>query len=422
MTYNIKSIENCIEKRNKYENNVISVTGTCGKTTTCKMIYDILKNIYTIDKTHENRNSFVGIPNSINYDFNLKSNLWLVEIGIGGLDQMNSLTFLVKPNIRIITNVLVSHTHKNFTPKQYQTEKLKFIKNLPPNTVVIINNDDKLISSQKFNDDIVVIRCGSKSSDDVQLVSYAICDDNISSVINIKIKDKTEISNINFKLNGIGYHNAFNVCLAIGCAIYLNVPIDTIQKSINNFDFYSNRGKIILKPNYILYDYSYNCVYNACYKNLETFKKIKNKNKLIIFGFNIITPTIVRYLISYSKIITNNIIIFLPELKIQPIDEIITNSFQIITNSHQIKKINQLNETTTSEKIELIKESNELINESNHLINEKLQNIIIISKYNDIINHIKPLIKPKEQLSIFIQGSAEANLFNIVDIIKNSKF
>ena len=42
------SLKKCIYKISQYKNPIISVTGSCGKTTTCKMVYELLQNKYRI--------------------------------------------------------------------------------------------------------------------------------------------------------------------------------------------------------------------------------------------------------------------------------------------------------------------------------------------------------------------------------------
>jgi len=253
----------CSNKISQYKNNIISVTGSCGKTTTCKMIYELLKNKYTIDKTHENSNSFLGIPWCVNNFFNINSDLWLIEIGIGAVNEMDKLVKMINPNIRIITNITEAHLANFNNLKEYQDEKLKFYDTMSENNIAIINNDDILLANYKFKPNIKVIYCGSKDTDDIQIIDFKLNEDNISSSIHIKINTINQNiinKNIKFKLNGICKHNAINCSLAIGCAIYFNIPLDLIIKTLNIFKLYKNRGNIIV-------------IYNIAYKNFFKLKR-----------------------------------------------------------------------------------------------------------------------------------------------------
>ncbi len=355
-----------IGKRNIYKNPVISVTGTSGKTTTVKMIHDIIKSTYTVDKTLENSNSTAGIPYCITKYFNLSSDYWVIEIGIGNVGEMDTLLNIVKPNIRVITNIDEAHTDSFQNKESYQTEKLKYLENLPADTVLIINNDDPILSSLKFEPNIKVIKCGSKETDDIQIQNYIINSDNISSTFQIQIYNKIKIT---IKLNSIGVHNGINACLAIACAYYLNVTIPNIINSLDNFIFYQNRGSIIVKPSYTIYDYSYNCIPYACLKNLEAFKNINSNNKLVILGSEYgmkSSKDCLELLLNISVKITNNIIVYSKDL-------------EQLTNSNQ--------------------------------------NIKIYNNFTSIINDVKQLINLNEYLYIFIQGSNKMELFNLIKLL-----
>jgi UDP-N-acetylmuramyl pentapeptide synthase len=307
------SVRNAVIKRRKFKSTVIGVTGTCGKTTTCKFIHDILKEFVTIDATTNNRNNIVGISYSINDLFDLKNKYWLFEMGVGSPGQMNCALKIVRPRIRVITNIGVAHTSQfENGEKGYVNEKLSFIREMPQGTTLIINNEDERLSKFEYQKDINLIRCGTKPTDDVQLVSYFGNDK--ESIVGIKYKNEI----INFKMNGIGQHNAINLCLAMGCALSV-VPFTKIKDKINNMNInmHQNRGNIIEKKNIVFYNHTYNCVPQSVLANLEGFKCINCKNKLIVLGDmtglqNIRAPhsNVIKKCLTITN--PNNIIIFSP--------------------------------------------------------------------------------------------------------------
>ncbi len=361
----------CKEKISKYKNPIISVTGTSGKTTTTKMIHDIIKSTYTVNKTYKNCNTILGIPTCVNTYFNLNSQFWVIEMGISKVNDMTKLLELVKPNIRVITNIDEAHISTFANNYEYQIEKLKYLENLPPGTVVIINTDDPILSALKFNSNIKVIKCGSKDSNDIQLLDYNMNYDNISSTIKVRIFNDNIIE---FKLNSIGFHYGIDACLAIGCAYYLKVPINCIKNSLNKLTFYENRGEIIVKPSYTLYDYSHNCVIYACLKNLESFNDVNNTNKLIILGSKFgmkNNNTRLEKLLDVSMEITDNIIVYSKKNYILTLDSKYSNT-----------------------------------------------NIKICYNFDSILEHIKFLIKNHGYLSIFVQASNEMELFKFTKNIK----
>jgi len=203
-TNNLKEI--AIDKRKQFNKPIISVTGSCGKTTTCLLIYNIFKNYgFKINKSHENSNSGIGIVWNINNLFNLESDFWIQEIGIGKKNEMDQNLNIVKPNIRILTNIYDAHLENFLIKEDYYEEKLKFIRLSYPNSQIIVNNDNLLIKNEIKKDfyskkKINIIRCGQLEDNDIRLVKYNLNNDNISSDYVIKIKYKNINEEISFNI------------------------------------------------------------------------------------------------------------------------------------------------------------------------------------------------------------------------------
>ena len=119
----ITNSEKAVYKRRKFKNEVVSITGTCGKTTTLEMINTVLKYKYQCDKSPKNCNGFKGIPYSINEIFRLDSKVWLSEIGIDSENTMDKKVKILLPTIKILTNIGNAHTENFKTVNDYHLEK-----------------------------------------------------------------------------------------------------------------------------------------------------------------------------------------------------------------------------------------------------------------------------------------------------------
>jgi len=357
------SWEDAIQKRNKYKNKIISVTGTSGKTTTCKFIYDILKNFSIVNKTHRNSNSFLGIPWCINKYFNINADYWIIEIGISKPNEMETLVKFINPDIRIITNIGIAHT-LNFKNgiNDYIKEKLEFTKNMSEDSVLIINNDDSILNNYSFTN-LNIIKCGTRNNDDIQLIDYI--SNNTTSNVKIKYNNKIYI----FKINGVGKHNALNLCFAIACATYLKIPLELIENTCTKFDLYDYRGKITINKNIYLYDHCYNCSLTSIINNLLYFKEINVENKIIILG------------------------------DMEELDDSLNNHNMILSKALEIT-------------------NNILIYSINTFKNILNNNFKLFEDHNFLKNYIKEIINFEKEYYIFIQGSNSSNLNLISDFIK----
>ena len=91
---------------------IISITGSCGKTTLKEMIGHTLKKISKTTYSPKSFNNKYGVPLSL---FNLKQNdeFGVFEVGMDKKGEIDNLTKIIKPDLGIITNISYAHS-KNF--------------------------------------------------------------------------------------------------------------------------------------------------------------------------------------------------------------------------------------------------------------------------------------------------------------------
>jgi UDP-N-acetylmuramyl pentapeptide synthase len=196
---------------------------------------------------------------------------------------------IVKPNIRILTNIYDAHLENFLIKEDYYEEKLKFIRLSYPNSQIIVNNDNLLIKNEIKKDfysknNINIIRCGQLEDNDIRLVKYNLNNDNISSDYVIKIKYKNINEEISFNIKSLAEHTGINICLAISCALLYNIPLETIKDALEKTILYKGRGGTHISKKLIIFDHSYNLINMALLSNLKYFNNLKIENKIFIIG------------------------------------------------------------------------------------------------------------------------------------------
>ena len=97
--------------RLRFENPVVGITGSCGKTSTKEMLARLVawKNPLV---TQKNYNNEIGVPLTVTKIDLRQNQCAIIEAGVGGPGQMKELAEIISPDIAIITNVGLAHLEK----------------------------------------------------------------------------------------------------------------------------------------------------------------------------------------------------------------------------------------------------------------------------------------------------------------------
>ena len=266
---------------------IISITGSCGKTTLKEMIGLTLKKISKTTYSQKSFNNKYGVPLSL---FSLKQNddFGVFEVGMDKKGEINNLSSIIKPDLGIITNISYAHS-KNFKNiKQIADAKAEIMNNIKKNGTIVLNMDDNYFNYHK--------NLALKKK--LKVVSFGI--KNKSAMIKLikvkKIKNKYELFinvdglSISFYSENDNKSNIYNI-LATLVSINLYKDIRNLKKDIFlNFKTPNGRGdisKIKLKNKYFfLVDETYNSNPLSLKTAIENYDKIESKNskKYMILG------------------------------------------------------------------------------------------------------------------------------------------
>lgn len=94
--------------RAKLSGHVIGLTGSSGKTTTKNLIRDVLSAQFSVVATKANQNNELGVPKTI-LSAEVDTDYVVVEMGMRGAGQIQSLCSFVRPDMGLIVNIGESH-------------------------------------------------------------------------------------------------------------------------------------------------------------------------------------------------------------------------------------------------------------------------------------------------------------------------
>jgi murE/murF fusion protein len=272
--------------RENLPSKIISITGSCGKTSLKELTGKSLNKISQATYSPKSFNNKFGVPLSL---FNLKrgDNFGIFEIGMDKKGEIDYLSKIIKPDVGVITNISYAHV-KNFKNiREIALAKSEIIKNIKDDGYLILNKDDKFYNFHK--------KIGLKRN--LKIFSFSLR--NKSATTNLysikKEKSKYKISiNVN-KTRKNFYSNSFfendlNNILAAITIISIFKDIKKLDKNI----FYDHkaehgRGDIVkirlFKKFFYLVDESYNSnplSLKSALKNFDLIKVDSSKKHLVL--------------------------------------------------------------------------------------------------------------------------------------------
>ena len=273
--------------RENLSSKIISITGSCGKTSLKELSGRSLSKISQTTYSRKSFNNKYGVPLSL---FNLKKNdeFGIFEIGMDKKGEIDYLSKIIKPDVGVITNISYAHI-KNFKNiNQIALAKSEIIKNIKDDGYLVLNKDDKFYNFHK--------KIGLKRN--LKILSFSLknksATTNLDSILKEKSKYKISI-NIN-KTKKYFYSNSFFENDLKN--ILATITIISIFKDIHKLDkniFYDHkitvgRGDIVkvklFKKNLYLVDESYNSNPLSLKSALKNFDMIKvdNSKKHLVLG------------------------------------------------------------------------------------------------------------------------------------------
>jgi UDP-N-acetylmuramoylalanine--D-glutamate ligase len=266
---------------------VILVTGTNGKSTMCKLIYDLLKN--SKKKVYIGGN--YGTP-VLNLPYKEKSAIFVLELSSYQLDYSLRLT----SSVSILLNVSPDHIERHKSFKKYILAKLKIFKGLTQTGKGFLD-----LSNDKQSKIFKVLKSEKYNQRNIQL---------IKKNIHHHIKDRL----ISAALKGPHFNNCLYITLQI--AKLFNISKKVYLKTIKDFSGLSHRQEIIkIKNNLTFVNDSKATNFASTEVALNNYKNIhwivggiaKEKDKITIKKF--------KRSILKAYIIGKNINFFLKKIK-----------------------------------------------------------------------------------------------------------
>jgi UDP-N-acetylmuramoyl-tripeptide--D-alanyl-D-alanine ligase len=264
------------EYRKSLKMPIISLTGSCGKTSVKEMMVTLLGN-RKVHFTQGNLNNYLGVPMTI-LETPQDAEFTVIETGTSVGGEILAAAEIIQPDIAMITNVGASHLENLKTLDGVMTEKGELLKALSKDGTCIVNLDDQRIPSYANNLDCKKITCSmSNANADIFIKKYTINNDSYD--IQISIFGKV----YSYKIPAIGKHNLFNSIMAIASILATGLDPEEFLKNTANIQNYKGRfSSQKIANNLTLVDDTYNASATAVKAAIEDLAEFDGKKILVI--------------------------------------------------------------------------------------------------------------------------------------------
>ena len=252
--------------RNKINPFVIAVTGSCGKTTTKEMLYNVFNTTFKTHKTALNHNNEIGLCETM-FTMPNDTEVVIVEMGMRNLGEIELLSKYSNPDVGIISNIGSAHVERLGTLKNIAIAKCEIAKNLKKEGVFIGVDCPQIKENLIFE--------GKKI--------YTSKDD--ASDIDISM-DSTEFTykGEKYKINQSGEYNVSNAILVIEAAKLKNIPYENIKQGFLNYKPIEKRWEKTIINGLTFINDSYNANPESMLAVLKTFLKVYPKPLVLVLG------------------------------------------------------------------------------------------------------------------------------------------
>lgn len=232
---------------------VIGLTGSCGKTTVKEMVAAILKRRYpegenypenAVLKTAGNFNNLIGLPLSL-LPLGVHTRVAVLEMGMNIPGEIQRLTEIADPDISCITNIYGAHLLGLHSIEGVADAKEELFQNTKKNGFLIVNLDDERIAarSQKYKQQKVTfgVTCLSEGiTPDLWAADINLIQGGAITFTLHYLGEKQEIH-----LYIAGEHNVTNALCAAAIAVAAGCTLEKIALGLADFRAPDKRMELV---------------------------------------------------------------------------------------------------------------------------------------------------------------------------------
>lgn len=226
--------------RLRFDNPVVAITGSSGKTTVKGMMATLLRQQNEVLVTRGNLNNHIGAPLTL---LRLSDNddYAVIELGASGLGEIAYTAELTRPTVSILTNAGNAHLEGFGSVEGIVKTKGEIIDALADDGVAVLNADSPYFAEwQQRAGSRRVISFGENVLADIRATDIH---SNASGCCGFTLHINDE--QLQVQLSVMGKHNVFNALACAAACVALEMPVKLIVSGLQAFE--SVEGRLLEK-------------------------------------------------------------------------------------------------------------------------------------------------------------------------------
>lgn len=249
--------------RAAFPGRVIAVTGSCGKTTTKRLIHAALSTRLRGSASPKSFNNDLGVPLTLLAAAG-SDDYVVVEVGTNRPGEIAMLADLVRPHVGVITMVGHAHLEELGSLEGVAAEKSSLLDRLASPAIAVIRADGGLLESaveSRRGRLGGVIRFGDRPKADVRMTDRRV--EGEGQVLSL-----ADGRRLRLRLDGT--HNALNALAAVAVADRLGIPFEPVARALEAVEPTDRRLEVRVVAALRVLDDAYNANPDSMSAALET--------------------------------------------------------------------------------------------------------------------------------------------------------
>ena len=263
------------EERKRIGCKVVGITGSVGKSTTKEMVATVLESTYRTAKTPVNHNNDIGMPMAV-LAMSEDTEVAVLEMGMNHFREMAYLSSIAQPDIAVIVNIGTMHIEHLGSVEGIRKAKLEILEGMKSNGKLILNGDDRMLSSLPEVPEQAVTYFGTGDTAAVRAENVR----EEEGLLQFEVSAAREQFHVEMALEGL--HFVSDALAAVSVGLMLQVPVERIQERLSMFRNMAGRQEIFEKNGYTIISDCYNAGPESMAAALAVLGKRKGRRVTVL--------------------------------------------------------------------------------------------------------------------------------------------